>query len=118
MADLIIDSGSTTSLLDQSTFDSINQAVENVCSSMGEDCRLDTSDPKNLCVDLSRPDLILTFPNISILMGGVEVVWPARGYLLLVDINYPSYFCFGEAVSSTGFVLGADFMLDKDFIFG
>lgn len=70
-------------------------------------------------MDLSRPDLISVFPNISIAIGGEEILWPAMDYLLLTDINYPNYFCFGAYVSESGAscVLGADFMLNKDIVF-
>jgi hypothetical protein len=65
------------------------------------------------------PHLIDTFPNISMILAGEEVIWAARGYLLLTDINFPSYFCFNVFVSENGAscVLGADFMIGKDIVF-
>jgi len=51
MKDLILDSGSSASLLDQQTIDAILEAISLSCTSLGEDCWIDPDDSPR-CIEL------------------------------------------------------------------
>ena len=69
MHDLIIDSGSSGSLLDTATVNQVTQKISEVCTSLGEQCWLDP-DSNSKCIEVDSHELLADFPAISFTFSG------------------------------------------------
>ena len=119
MHDLIIDSGSSGSLIDQKTYSHIIAKIASTCAGIGDQCWLDP-ESNSKCVELDDISLLNNFPDISFVFSGQSVLWHPDQYLAMEDQEYPTYLCFGADVPPEGnsYLLGSRFMLEKDIVFG
>jgi hypothetical protein len=74
MPSLILDSGSTTSVLASPIVGKIQQAIAEACLGLGEQCWLDPT-RDHTCLELQDIAVIREFPDISITFGEREVPW-------------------------------------------
>ena len=69
------------------------------------------------CLALTDSLYLRNFSDIVLTLGGQDVRWKATEYLLLNEENTLN-FCFVAIPSTSSNLLGNDFMINKDIIYG
>lgn len=74
---IIIDSGTTTSIFNNATFNAVISALDFYCGQLGTNCQKNTSSTTNCYIFPDSPSAYLKIPPISVNFAGNVVNWYA-----------------------------------------
>lgn len=121
----IIDSGTTFTYLANSVYSAFWKEIENFCRKE-ENCKGERNTiygEPNQCFSYqeelfdSQDDFFASFPNVTIVIEGMNVTWTPMQYLYTWP-DYPNDYCIGVYSNyGGGSVLGAVFLRGHDIIF-